>query len=72
MFLPKVPMKLPRLHLPKLSLPSLTPGAANLLLFVGGLLLLGIGLSLWYFPAGLVGMGVVMLYVAVFGGEPQG
>lgn len=64
-------MKLPRLRLPKLRPPAVTPGAANLLIFAAGLLLLGVGLSLWYLPAGLVGAGAVLLYVAIFGGEPK-
>lgn len=52
----------------RLRLPTLTPAAANLLAFVAGLLLFAVGLSLWYLPAGLVGAGVVLLYVTLFGG----
>lgn len=48
--------------------PNLSPDVVNLLVFVAGLLLLAIGLSLWYLPAGLVGAGGVLLYVTLFGG----
>ncbi len=68
MFLPKVSMKRPRLRLPKLTRPALSPAAVNVLVFCAGLLLLAVGLSLWYLPAGLVGAGAVLLYVTLFGG----
>ena len=52
----------------RLRLPTLTPAAATLAAFVAGLLLFAVGLSLWYLPAGLVGAGVVLLYVTLAGG----
>lgn len=48
----------------RLRRPNLSPAAVNVLVFVAGLLLLTVGLSLWYFPAGLVGAGAVLLYAS--------
>lgn len=51
-----------------MRLPPFNPAAVNVLVFLAGLLLLTVGLSLWYFPAGLVAAGGVLLYVTLFGG----
>lgn len=58
-------MRRPRLRLPKLTPVTVT--AVNVLVFVLGLALLAVGLSLWYLPAGLIGAGAVLLYAALFG-----
>ncbi len=55
----------------RLRRPNLSPAAVNVLVFVAGLALLAVGLSLWYLPAGLVGAGVVLLYVTLFGGGKE-
>lgn len=49
--------------------PRLSPGTVNLAVFLAGLLLLAVGLSLWYLPAGLAAAGAVLLYVTLGGGE---
>lgn len=61
MFLPKALVK-------RLRRPNLSPAAVNVLVFCAGLLLLAVGLSLWYLPAGLVGAGAVLLFVTLGGG----
>lgn len=59
--------------MPVKRLPPFNPAAVNVLVFLAGLLLLAVGLSLWYFPAGLVAAGVVLICAAVFdfGGEEK-
>ena len=54
--------------LPRLRLPRLTAEALNLVVFVVGLLLFGVGLSLWYLPAGLTATGAVVMGWTLFGG----
>ena len=50
-------------------------GSGKLVLFVvifgGGLILFSVGLGLIYLPAGLIGAGVVIMAVALFGPKGQ-
>lgn len=46
---------------------SMAAQHAELIAFLGGLILFGVGLGLIYVPAGLIGSGVVIMAVAIFG-----
>lgn len=46
--------------------PDLNPNP-NLIVFAVGLIVFSLGLALIYIPAGLVGLGVVLMLISLFG-----